>query len=161
MSEASQVRRPLIRAPQDALAGIIVVIIAAAVLAALTRVTTTSYSTFSPALFPRVCAWLMVGGGLSLIARSFLRDGPGLQSIPFRAAFLVTFAVLIFGFITPRLGYAIAGLLTVVIGGLATPEARWRELGLLSVLLVGLSVALFGFLLKLPMPILILPGLRI
>ncbi len=65
-----------------------------------------------------------------------------------------------FGIVTPVMGYAPAGLLTMIVGGLATPQVRWRELAGISVALTALSVVLFSLLLKLTIPILVLPGLR-
>lgn len=157
MSPRPPTARPLVRAPQDLLAGIVVILVGALVLRALGRISTTSYQAFSPALFPRLCTWATIAGGLVLVARGFLRDGPPLRPIPLRPVVLVTASVVVFGLVAPVLGYAPAGLLTVLVAGLATPEARPLELAAMAVVLVGLSVALFSLLLKLSIPVLILP----
>jgi len=151
---------PRVRGAQDALGGVVVAVVAAAVLLVLSRMSVASYSAFSPALFPRICAWGLLLGGLLLVARGFLKDGPGLERVPLRPALFVTLAILVFGIVTPVAGYAVAGLLTVVIGGLATPEMRPRELAIVSLALIAGSVGLFSFVLKLSIPILILPGVR-
>jgi hypothetical protein len=147
-----------LRGRQDALAGVVVVLFAAVALLALSRMSEASYSTFSPALFPSVCAWGLMIGGIGLVARGFLKDGPGLERLPLRPALLVTLAVFVFGLVTPVAGYAVSGLLTVVIGGLATPDVRLREIAVVAVALIAFSVGLFSFVLKLSIPILILPG---
>ncbi|MDF2809854.1 MAG: hypothetical protein K0S56_885 [Microvirga sp.] len=150
--------RHWVRGPQDVMAGLTVIVISAVVLRKLSLITTTSYSSFSPALFPRVCTYGIILGGLALILRGLVKDGPGLDGLPFRAVVLVTLAVGAFGFVAPALGYAPAGLLTLLIGGLAAPDVRFRELLGVSVFLIVFSVALFSFALKLTMPILILPS---
>lgn len=149
-----------VRGPQDVLAGAIVLVASAAILLALSRISTTSYQAFSPALFPRLCTGGLVAGGIALVVRGFLKDGPGLEGLPLRATILVVLAVVAFGIVTPVMGYAPAGLLTMIVGGLATPQVRWRELAGVSVALTALSVVLFSLLLKLTIPILVLPGLR-
>lgn len=147
-----------VRGPQDVVAGLVVIAIAAMILRALSLITTTSYSSFSPALFPRICAYGIVLGGAVLVARGLLKQGPGLERTPFRPLALVVLAVAGFGFIAPLFGYAVAGLLTLVISGLAAPDLRLRQLLVVSILLTAASVALFSYALKLTMPIVILPG---
>ena len=148
-----------LRGPQDVLAGAVVIVIATVVLLSLSRITTAGYSAFSPALFPRLCAYGVAIGGVILVARGVLREGPQLQPLPFRPVLLVTLAVIAFGVATPLWGYAPGGLLTLAISGLAAPDMRARELVLVSATLIAISVALFSGLLKLTIPILILPGL--
>jgi putative tricarboxylic transport membrane protein len=138
-----------------------VVALAALTLQALSRVSAGSYSTFSPALFPRVCTYGLAIGGLVLIARGFVKNGPGLERLPLRPALLVTLGVVAFGLVTPVFGYGPAGLLTMLIAGLATPEVRLRELVLVALGVIVFSIALFSYLLKLTIPILILPGLSL
>ena len=74
---------------------------------------------------------------------------------------LVLLAVVVFGLVSPRLGYAVGGLLTLVIGGLAASDLRLRELLPISVALIAISVVLFSYVLKLSIPILLLPGLSL
>jgi hypothetical protein len=150
-------RRRFVRGPQDTAAGAVVIVIAALILHALSRISTSSYSTFSPALFPRVCTYGIVAGGLLLMVRGLVKEGPGLDGWPLRPVILVTLAVVTFGIVTPVLGYAIAGLLLLLISGLAARDVRFPALLVLSVVLIVASVALFSFLLKLTMPVLILP----
>ncbi|MET0741813.1 MAG: tripartite tricarboxylate transporter TctB family protein [Microvirga sp.] len=149
--------RRFVRGPQDAAAGVVVIVIAALVLHALSRISTSSYSTFSPALFPRICTYGIVAGGLLLIGRGIFREGPGLEGWPLRPVILVTLAVVAFGVVTPVLGYAIAGLMLLLISGLAARDVKVPALLALSVVLIVASVALFSFMLKLTMPVLILP----
>ena len=152
---------PYVRGPQDVVAGIVVIVLAAIILHALSKISTTSYSTFSPALFPKVCTYSIAAGGLMLIARGFLREGPGLERMPLRPVLLVTLAVVSFGLVTPVLGYAVSGLILMLIAGLAARDVKFRELVLVSVILIGASVVLFTYVLKLTMPALILPWISL
>lgn len=157
--EKSEVRsrRRYVRGPQDAVAGIVVILIATLILYVLSWISTKSYSTFSPALFPRVCTYCIMVGGVLLIARGILKDGPGLDGLPFRPLLLVTLGVVTFGVVTPILGYAVSGLLLLLISGLAARDVRIPELVAMSVILIIASVALFSYALKLTMPALVLP----
>lgn len=150
-------RRRYVRGPQDAAAGVVVILVATLILYALSWITTKSYSTFSPALFPRVCTYCIMVGGFLLIARGIFKEGPGLDGLPFRPLLLVTLGVVTFGVVTPVLGYAVSGLLLLLISGLAARDVRVPELVAMSVVLIIASVALFSYALKLTMPALILP----
>ncbi|CAH1651650.1 tripartite tricarboxylate transporter TctB family protein [Chelatococcus asaccharovorans] len=151
--------RQWVRGPQDVVAGLVVIAIAAVILRTLSLITTTSYSTFSPALFPRICTYCIMLGGVVLVARGLVKHGPGLERLPLRPLALVVLAVAGFGFIAPLFGYAIAGLLTLIVSGLAAPDLRLRQLLVVSILLIAASVALFSYALKLTMPIVMIPGL--
>ena len=149
-----------VRGPQDVAAGLVVIVIAAMILRALSLITTTSYSTFSPALFPQICTYCIMLGGAVLIVRGLLKHGPSLERTPLRPVALVVLAVAGFGFLAPLFGYAIAGLVTLVTSGLAAPDLRLRQLLVVSILLIAASVALFSYALKLTMPIVSLPGVN-
>jgi hypothetical protein len=153
--------RSRLRGPQDVAAGVFVIVLAAIALWALAPIRTASYATFSPALFPRICAYVLAAGGAVLILRGLVRPGAPLVGLPPRPMLLVTAAVVVFGLVAPVFGYVPAGLLTMLIGGAAAPETRPRELAALAAGLAVLSVLLFTLLLKLPLPALIIPGLRI
>ena len=148
-----------LRAPQDVAAGAVVVAFAVGVLAALARIPTAKFQAISPALFPRVCAFALVAAGIALMVRGFVRAGPALAWPPWRGVVLVVLAVVAFGLVAPRLGYAAAGFLTVVIAGLATREAKPLRLVGFAVALIAFSVVLFSYLLKVPMPAFAFRGL--
>lgn len=161
MDEARRTGRTWLRGPQDVGAGIFLIGLAAIALSSLSGIRVASYIAFSPALFPRICAWILVGGGVVLIGRGLLREGPPLVGLAGKPVILIGGAVVLFGLVAPMLGYLPAGLLTVLVGGLAAPDLRLRALVLMAVGLGLFSVTLFTVFLKLPLPVLILPGLRI
>jgi hypothetical protein len=46
----------------------------------------------------------------------------------------------------------------VMVTGAASPETRFRELGIFALAMTALCVVLFRYLLHLPIPILVIPG---
>lgn len=140
-----------VKAPQDLVAGLVILATSGAVLWGLSKISTSRYQSISPTLFPRLCAFLLAAGGIALLVRAFTREGPGIEPTPLRGLVLVPLAVAIFGFLTPVVGYAVAGFLTVVIGGLGSTETRVGELLILAVALVVFCVGLFTWGLGLPM----------
>lgn len=149
------------RSTQDIAAGLSVAALAGAILFGLSRIPRTAYQAIAPDLFPRVCAYALLAGGAILIARGMLKNGARLSLPALRPLVTIVIAVVAFGFLTPLVGYAIAGLLTVIIGGLANRETPFLHLLVFAVILIAFSVVLFSVVLKLTIPILILPGFRI
>lgn len=149
------------RASQDVAAGTVVVAFAGAVLVGLSRIPTAKYQSIGADLFPRVCAYALIACGIGLLLRGFLRSGATLALPRWRDVALIVLAVVAFGLIAPRLGYAVAGLVTIVISGFATREVKPRQLAIFAVLLIAFSIVLFSFVLKVPMPAILLPGFRL
>jgi hypothetical protein len=144
---------------QDVISGALVIMLGGGILAALSGIGTAKYQQIAPDLFPRLCAYALVLGGGVLLLRGLAKGSPRFEPPHLRALALIVFAVCAFGALTPVFGYAPAGFLTMVIGGLAAPEMRFRQLLLVSAGLVFFSIGLFSYLLKLPIPILALPGI--
>ena len=67
-------------------------------------------------------------------------------------------AVLAFALTIRTPGLAVAGPLVVMVSGGASPETRWRELAIYAVVITVACVLLFRTLLRLPVPILVIPG---
>lgn len=158
MSGEGSNRSPL---KQDAVAGLIVVALGIAILVALSRIGGAKYQQIPPDLFPRVCAYALVAGGCLLFLRGLLKGGARFELPRLRGLAPVVLGVILFGLLTPAVGYAPAGLALMVVSGLAAPEVRWRQLLLVSLGLIAFSIVLFSLILKLPLPIISVPGLRL
>lgn len=146
------------RLAKDIVAGIGTIAFAVGVLVALSNIPRTSYQAIPPDLFARLCAYAIIAGGVALIVRGIVRGGEAVSLPPWRAMLAVFAAVIAFGLVAPRFGYAPAGLLTLIIGGLGAPDLKLRQLLPMSAALIAFSVVLFSYVLKLPMPFLLLPG---
>jgi hypothetical protein len=140
------------RGAQDITAGAVVIAFAAAALIALSRIPSTKYQAISPDLFPRVCAFALIAGGIALLIRGVVRAGPSFVPPPWRGVVLVVGSIVAFGLLAPRLGYAFAGFVTIVVSGLAAKDARPLGLIAFAGVLIAFSVVLFSYLLKVPMP---------
>jgi putative tricarboxylic transport membrane protein len=149
-----------IRLTQDVVAGAAVISLAAAILLGLSKIPKTSYQAIAPDLFPRLCAYGLIIGGIALLVRGFRTSGFAITLPALRPTVLVVVSVVLFGLLTPVIGYGIAGFLTLMIGGLGSPEVKVRQLLVFSIGLMVFSVLLFSFVLKLPTAFVILPGIR-
>lgn len=147
-----------VKSPQDLYSGLAILAVSGLVLWGLSRITAARFASISPTLFPKICAYALAIGGIVLLVRAFTVQGPNVEPTPLRGPLLVTLAVVLFGFLTPIAGYAVAGFLTVVIGGLGSTESKLRDLVLLAAGLVLFCVALFTYGLGLPIPPVILPN---
>lgn len=149
------------KSSQDIAAGTVVIAFAGAVLLVLSRIPTAKFQSIGPDLFPRVCAWALVLGGIGILLRGLLRSGPSLVLPGLRGTLLIVLAVVVFGFIAPRFGYAVAGFLTIIIAGFATREVKPRQLLIFASGMIVFSIVLFTFILKVPMPAIALLGFRL
>jgi len=140
------------RSTQDIAAGAVIVALAVAALVVLAKIPTAKFQTIGPDLFPRLCAYGLVAGGIALVVRGFLRKGVRLERVEWRGMLLVVAGIVAFGLIAPRFGYAVGGFATVVISGFATREVTPGKLVVFACVLIAFSVALFTFVLKVPMP---------
>jgi putative tricarboxylic transport membrane protein len=166
MGEASGVsgapteRRRAIRSPQDFAGGLALLVIAGIALWA-TRDLGGPLFGVGPGLLPRGVATLLGLIGLVLVATSLLKDGEALGRWPLRGPVLVFIAVLSFAFTVRTVGLAVAGPLVALIGGAASPETRFKELIIFAIVVTALSIGLFRYVLNLPIPILIIPGILV
>lgn len=146
------------RSTQDIAAGAIIVALAVAVLVVLSRIPTAKFQSIGPDLFPRMCAYGLIAGGVALVVRGLLRRGATLELPQWRGMLLVVAGIVAFGLLAPRFGYAVGGFATVVIAGFATRDVTPGKLVVFACGLIVFSVALFTFVLKVPMPALKLAG---
>ena len=147
-----------VKSPQDLFSALAVLAVSVFVLWGLSRISTTRFAAISPTLFPKICAYALAIGGIMLLVRAFMYEGPKVEPFELRGTVLVTLAVVLFGLLTPIVGYVVAGFLTVVVGGLGSREARLKELVLVGAGLCALCFVLFTLLLGLSIPAVIIPG---
>src|SRR5262249_143041 len=111
-----------------------------------------------PGLFPRVLSVGVLATGLALVILSLVRKGEALGRWPLRGPFFICLAVLAFALTIRTPGLAVAGPAMVMVSGAASPETRWRGLAIYSLAITGGCGLLFPVLLRLPVPILVIPG---
>lgn len=118
-------------------------------------------------LLPKSVAVLVAAFGVLLIAMSLSHPGEHLERWHLRGPVYVLGAVLAFALTIrgstlslagltlhiPQLGLAVAGPLSMIISAYADKETRFAEIIPFALVLTALSIGLFKFLLRLPIPI--------
>jgi len=150
-------RRIGIRAPQDFAAGVALVAVALLAFWASAELGEGRFYSVGPGLLPRMVATLVGIIGLGLIVFSLTREGDALGRWGVRGPLFIFISVAAFALSIRTIGLALAGPLVALISGAASPETKPRELILFALVVTALSIALFRYLLHLPIPILIIP----
>ena len=149
----------------DVLAGLVVGVIALAILIESAGLAIGEIRNFGPGFLPRVLGSILAAGALILIARGLAQPedqaervrlalrGPGMVALG-----ILFFALFIRGWHlgpvpTPRLGVLIVGPVTIVLAGLGSREGEVRELVVLGFGLTGAATLLFADLLNMQLPI--------
>jgi putative tricarboxylic transport membrane protein len=150
--------RRRIQAPQDFVAGTSLVLIALFALWAARDLVGGRLGAPGPGMVPRVLALGVLLSGTALVIGSLVRRGEALARWALRGPFFICLSVLAFALTIRTPGLAVAGPLVVLVSGAASPETRWRELALFSVGITVVCILLFRTLLRLPIPVLVIPG---
>ncbi len=159
----ARTRSGVIRAPQNVIAGLVLIALAAAAFWLLQDLSQGTLGAIGPALLPRALAVGVGLCGVALAVAGMSRAGDAMEGWTLRGPFFVVLAVTAFaltirpvqlgGITTPGLGLVAAGPLAIFISGFATPETRIRELLILALSLTAFCMVLFGDILNLPIPV--------
>jgi putative tricarboxylic transport membrane protein len=147
-----------IRAPQDFVAGLALVGIALFAWWASSPLSQGRLGAMGPGMMPRGTATLLGLVGLAIVGNALLTPGPRLERWSLRGPLFVCLALLAFAMTIRSMGLVVAGPLVAVISGAASPETRVKELLVFGVAITLFSIALFKYLLNLPIPVLVIPG---
>ena len=107
-----------------------------------------------PGYFPRGLGIILVVLGSILILKGLRSDGSRIQMGDIRPIAIVLGSVALFAFSVVPLGLVLATILLIVASSTASHEFRWKEALIASVVLAAFVVAVFGYGLKLQLPIL-------
>lgn len=150
--------RGRIRSPSDLLAGASLLALAVFAAWAGRGLDAGTLRSMGPAMVPRAVSAAVGAVGLLLIGFALLKDGPRVGRWPLRGPLFITLSVVAFALTIRTAGLAVAGPLVVIVGGAASPESRPRELVVFGLVMTALCIGLFRYLLALPIPVLIIPG---
>lgn len=157
-SDATVRATPRIRSTSDLLAGGCLLALSSFALWSSRHLDAGTLRAMGPGMVPRAVAAAVGIAGLLLVASSFVRAGPGIGRWPLRGPIVITLAIVAFALTIRTVGLAVAGPLVMIVGGAASPESRPRELVIYALVMTALCIGLFRFLLSLPIPVLIVPG---
>ncbi len=104
-------------------------------------------------LMPKSTAVITAGFGALLIAQSLISGSAPLEPWSVRGVVLVLGAIALFAATIRPLGLAFAGPSAILVASLADPSTRAREIIPFALILTALSIALFKFALRLPIPL--------
>lgn len=152
-STADLTPRGFIKSPLDVGGGLFLLAIAVVGYIGAFNLPFGQMNSIGSGLLPKSVAILVGVFGLAitlqgLLVRGDLLDGWGVRGIVF-----VLGSVLVFAFTIRTLGLSVAGPLTVIVASLADRDTRPVEIVIYSIVITAVSIGLFKFLLRLPMPI--------
>jgi len=142
-----------IRSPRDFWSGLIFIVIAAGFIAGSQRYGMGDMHQMGAGLFATLVGILLAALGGVIVARAFAVDGPPVPHFYLRPIAISLVAIALFGLTLQHLGLVAAVAVVVLIGALASRESRALEVAGLAVLLALFSVAVFVWMLGLPIPL--------
>ena len=142
-----------IRAPKDFWSGLIFIAIALAFIGLAQQYKMGDMHRMGPALFPTLVGALLAVLGAIISARSLVIDGPPVPRLHARPLLMSLVAIALFGVVLGFLGLVAAVVVLVLVGAYATREVRPLEIVVLAAVLAVFSVAVFVWLLGLPLPL--------
>lgn len=149
------------RLTKDFGGGLLLIAIAAIALWSLSGLSQGTMRVVGPAMFPRWVAIAIGIYGIVMVLTSFLREGLSCERLTLRGIVFVTLGILAFAASIRVLGFFIAAPVLGFLSGFAHPHMKIRESLILSIALAIACALLFRFLLGLPIPMLVLPGVSI
>ena len=142
-----------IRSPKDFWSGLVFIAIAVAFMALAARYRLGTAEKMGPGFFPIMIGIVQAGLGAILLGRSFVLDGPPLERMRLSPLAITVVAVVLFGIALDWLGLAAAIAALVIVGAYADRSSRLVESIALAVALIFFSVAMFVWILGLPLQV--------
>ena len=142
-----------IRSPKDFWSGLIFVALGAVFVALALQYRLGDMHRIGPGLFPTLVGSLLVGLGLIVAGRALVLEGPSIERIHFRPLLVSLAAILLFALALQWLGVVAAISALVLVGAYASRDVRIPQVLALAAFLIVFSVAIFVWLLGLPLPL--------
>ena len=142
-----------IRSPKDFWSGLFFIAVAVGFIGLSRQYNMGNMHRMGPALFPTLVGTLLAGLGLVMALRSFAIDGPPVPRFHARPILISLIAIVLFGVALQNSGLVAAVTALVIVGAVASSESRVLETIGLTIALIVFSVAVFVWLLGLPIPL--------
>jgi hypothetical protein len=142
-----------IRSPKDFWAGLIFVALGAAFVGLALQYRLGDLHRIGPGLFPTLVGSLLVGLGLIVAGRALVLEGPAIERVQARPLLVSLVAIVLFALALQWLGVVAAIAVLVLVGAYASRDVRLWQVLALAAFLIGFSVAIFVWLLGLPLPL--------
>lgn len=132
-----------IRHPKDFAAGALFAAFGAAAIAIADRYPLGTAARMGPGYFPRLLGWLLIVLGAVLALRSLRLAGAPIAFGSPKPVVIVLGSVVLFGFLSPHVGLALAIVLLVALASAGSSEFRWREALVSAIVLAAGAVLVF------------------
>jgi len=142
-----------IRSPKDFWSGVVFIALALGFIVLAQQYRFGTMHRMGPALFPTLVGVLLAGLGAIIAARAFVLDGLPVPRFHARPLIVSLVAIVLFGLALQYLGLAAAVVVLVLAGAYAGREVRPIETLALAAFLAVFSIAVFVWLLGLPLPV--------
>ncbi len=142
-----------VRSPRDFWAGLIFVAIGGGFVLLAQEYRLGDMHRMGPALFPTLVGALLAALGALIALRAFALDGPPVPRFEARPILVSLLAIVLFAIALQWVGLVAAVAVVVLIGANATREVRLLDAFALAAGMVVFSVAVFVWLLGLPLPL--------
>jgi putative tricarboxylic transport membrane protein len=142
-----------IRSPKDFWAGLIFVAIGVGFILLSRQYRLGDLHRMGPAMFPTLVGGLLATLGAVIALRSFVFDGEPVPRLYARPIGVTLLAIVLFGAALQWLGLVAAIAVLVLVGAYAAKDVRPLENAVLAAVMIVFSVAVFVFLLGLPLPL--------
>ena len=142
-----------IRAPKDFWAGLIFVAIGGGFVLLAQQYRLGDMHRMGPAMFPTLVGALLAALGLIMALRSLARDGAPMSDFHARPIVVSLLAIVLFGIALQWVGLVAAVAVLVLIGANAARDVRQLDNLALAAGMIVFSVAVFVWLLGLPLPL--------
>jgi len=149
----AQETKRTIRAPQDLAAGLFLIGLGAFALWQNAGLERGTLRVFGPGMMPMILAWACVIAGFAVGIGAMLWDGPKLERWTFRGPLFILGSAVAFGLTVRPLGMAVAAPLAVMLSSMASSETKLGEAAIFAVVLTAFCLAMFRFMLNLPIPV--------
>jgi hypothetical protein len=142
-----------IRSPKDFWSGLIFVALGAAFVGLALQYRLGDMHRIGPGFFPTLVGSLLFGLGLIVAGRALVLDGPAIERVQARPLLVSLVAITFFGLALQWLGVVAAIAVLVLVGAYASRDVRILQVLALAAFLIVFSVAIFVWLLGLPLPL--------
>jgi Tripartite tricarboxylate transporter TctB family len=142
-----------VRSPKDFWAGLIFVAIGGGFVLLAQEYRLGDMHRMGPALFPILVGALLAALGAIMALRAFALEGPPVPRFEARPILVSLLAIVMFAIALQWVGLVAAVAVLVLIGANATREVRLLDALALAAVMVVFSVAVFVWLLGLPLPL--------
>jgi hypothetical protein len=142
-----------LRSPKDFWAGLVFVAIGGGFILLAHQYRLGDLHRMGPAMFPTLVGALLAALGAVIASRSFVLVGAAVPRLYARPIGVSLLAIVLFGIALQWLGLVAAVAVLVLVGAQASREVRPLETLALAAVMITFSVAVFVWLLALPLPL--------